>query len=60
MLYIRDKPQNKISTQTESEGMEKKYSRQRDMQRKSGVAILISDKRDFFKKAIKETKKDTT
>ena len=29
-------------------------------QKKSGVAILISDKRDFEIKAVKETKKDTT
>ena len=29
-------------------------------QKKSGVAILISDKRDFEIKAVKETKKDIT
>ena len=42
MLPIRDPPQNKRPTQTESEGLEKK----------TGIAIFLSDKIDFKTKAI--------
>ena len=52
MLPRRDPPQNKNSTQTESEGMEK-YAKQKDMRKKTEVAILISDKIDFKTRAIK-------
>ena len=55
MLFTRDPSQNKGHIQTESEGLEKdipcKYR-----QKKSGVAILISDKIDFEIKAVKRNK----
>ena len=41
--------------QTESEGLEKRYSKQK----KAGVAILISDKVDFKTKAVKRDKATT-
>ena len=50
MLSTRDPPQNKGHIQTESEGLEN-----RD-QKKAGVAILISDKKDFEIKAVKRDK----
>ena len=52
MLSTRDPPQNKRPTQTESEGMER-VSKQMDRKKKAGVAILISDKIDFQRRAIK-------
>ena len=52
MLPTRDPPQNKRPTQTESEGMEK-ICQANGQEKKAGVAILISDKRDFKTKAIK-------
>ena len=55
MLSTRDPHQNRGHIQTESEGLEKdipcKYR-----QKKSGVAILISDKIDFKTKAVKRDK----
>ena len=63
MLSTRDLPQNKEHIQTERlyrlKGWKKIFHTNGD-QKKSGVAILISDKRDFEIKAVKETKKDTT
>ena len=53
MLPTRDPPQNKRPTQTESERLEKKYSKQMDRKKKAGVAILTSGKIDFKTKAIK-------
>ena len=53
MLPTRDPPQNKRPIQSESEGLEKKCSKQMDRKKKAGVAILISDKIDFKTKAIK-------
>ena len=51
MLPRRDPPQDKRPTQTESEGMEKIFEANRG--KKSGIAIHISDKKDFKTKAIK-------
>ena len=52
MLPTGGPPQNKRPTQTESGGLEKKYSKQMDRKRKAGVAIPISDKIVFKTKAI--------
>ena len=46
MLPIRDPPQNKRCTHTESERM-KKHPMKMETNLKSGVAILISDKIDM-------------
>ena len=59
MLSIRDPPQNKGHIQTESEGLEKDISPNRD-QKKAGVAILISDKIYFKTKAVKRDKEGHT
>ena len=55
MLCTRDPPQSKGHIQTESEGLKKIFHANGD-QNKAGVAILISDKRDFKKKAMKRDK----
>ena len=55
MLSTREPPQTKGHIQTESEGLEKCISSNRD-QRKAGVAILISDKIDFEMKTMKRDK----
>ena len=52
MLPTRDPPQNKGHIQTESKGLKKIYHTNRD-QKKTEVAILISDKIDFKTKAVK-------
>ena len=52
MLPTRDPPQDKRPTQTESEGLETNFPSKRTG-KKAGVAILISDKIDFKKRAIK-------
>ena len=52
MLSTRDPPQNKRSIQTESKGMDKVF-KENGHEKKSGVAILTSDKIDFKTKAIK-------
>ena len=53
MLSTRDPPQNKGHIQTESEVLEKDILlKQRPKKKKTGVAILISDKIDFEKKAV--------
>ena len=52
MLLTRDPPQNKGHIQTESKGLKKIYHTNRD-QKKTEVAILISDKIDFKTKAVK-------
>ena len=52
MLPTRVSPHNKRSTQTESEGLEKNIP-SKGTGKKSGVAILISDKTDFKTKTIK-------
>ena len=55
MLSTRDPPQNKGHIQTESEGLEKIFHANWD-QKRTGVAILISDKIDFEIKAVKRDK----
>ena len=47
-----DPPQDRRPTQTESEGLETNFSRNAQ-EKKARVAILISDKVDFKKRAIK-------
>ena len=55
MLSTRDPPQTKGHIQTESEGWEKDISC-KWRSKKSGVAILISDKLEFKTKAMKRDK----
>ena len=55
MLSTRDPPQNKGYIQTESEGLEKGISC-KWRPKKAGVAILISDKRDFKTKPVEKDK----
>ena len=52
MLPTRDPPQDTRPTQTESEGLETNF-RSKQTGKKAGIAILISDKTDFKKRAIK-------
>ena len=52
MLPTRDPPQNKIPTQTESEGLETNIPR-KWTGKKGVVAILMSDKIDYKRRAIK-------
>ena len=54
MLPTRDPSQDKRLTQTESEGLETNFpSKRTGKKKKAGVAILISDKIDFQRRAIK-------
>ena len=53
MLTTRDPPHNKRPTQTESEGLETNIPSKWKGKKKAGVVILISDKIDFKKRAIK-------
>ena len=55
MLPTRDPPQDKRPTQTESEGLETNFPSKQTgkKKKKAGVAILISDKIDFKRRAIK-------
>ena len=53
MLLTGDPPQNKRPIQTESEGLETNIPSKWTGKKKVGVAILISDKIDFKKRAIK-------
>ena len=54
MLPTRDPLQDRRPTQTESEGLETNIpSKWTGKKKKTGVAILISDKIDFKKRAIK-------
>ena len=55
VLSTRDPPQNKGHKWTESEELEKHIHAKGD-QKKSGVAILISDKIDFETKTVKRDK----
>ena len=59
MLPTRDPPQDRRPTQTASEGMETNIPRKWTVKKKAGVAILISDKIDFKKRAKKEIQKVT-
>ena len=52
MLPTRDPPQNKKPTQTESEGLETNFP-SKQTGKKAGVPILISDKIDFQRRAIR-------
>ena len=52
MLPTRDPPQQRRPTQTESKGLEKVFQA-KGQEKKAGVAILISDKIDSKKRAIK-------
>ena len=52
MLPTRDPSQHRSPTQTESEGLETNFQANRQ-EKKAGVAILISDKIDFQRRAIK-------
>ena len=52
MLPTREPSQDKRLTQTESEGLETNFPSKRK-EKKAGVAILISDKIDFQRRAIK-------
>ena len=53
MLPTRDPSQDKRLTQTENEGLETNSRSKWTRKKKSGVAILISDKIDFKTRAIK-------
>ena len=53
MLPTRDPSQDKRLTQTESEGLETDFPSKPTRKKKTGVAILISDKIDFQRRAIK-------
>ena len=53
MLPKRDPPQDKRLTQTESEGLETNFPSKHPGKKKAGVAILISDKIDFQRRAKK-------
>ena len=52
MLPTRDPPQDRGPTQTESEGLETNFP-SKWTKKKAGVAIIISDKIDFQRRAIK-------
>ena len=53
MLPTRDPPQDRRPTQTESEGLETNFPSKQTGKKKAGVAILISHKIDFQRRAIK-------
>ena len=52
MLPARDPPQDKRPTHTEREGLETNFP-SKQTGKKAGVAILISDKVDFQRRAMK-------
>ena len=53
MLPTRDPSQHKRPTQTESEGLETNFPSKQTGKKKAGIAILIPDKIDFQRRAIK-------
>ena len=53
MLPTRDPSEDKRPTETESEGLETNFPSKQTGKKKAGVAILISDKIDFQRRAIK-------
>ena len=57
VVYKRPISEKKISTQTESERIEKNIPN-KDMWKKAGVAILTSDKIDFKTKVLKWDKEE--
>ena len=56
MLSTRDTHQNKGHIQTESEGLAGKIFHANGDHKKAGVAIFVSDKRDFKIKVVKRDK----
>ena len=58
MLPTSDPPQGKRPTETESEGLETNFPSKQE--KKAGVAILISDKINFKKRAIKRDPEATS
>ena len=52
-MPTRDPPQERRPTQTESEGLETNIPSKRTGKKKAGVAILVSGKIDFKRRAIK-------
>ena len=59
MLPTRDPSQDKRLAQTESEGLQTNFPSKRTG-KKAGVAIFISEKIDFKRKAIKRDQKVTS
>ena len=57
MLHTRDPPQYRRPTQTESEGLETNFP-SKQTGKKRGVAIFISHKIDFKRRAIKKDPED--
>ena len=53
MLPTRNPSQDKRLTQTESEGLETNFPSKQTGKKKAKVKILMSDKRDFKKRAIR-------
>ena len=53
MLSTRDPSQDKRLTHTETERLETNFRSKRTRKKKAGVAILISHKIDFQRRAIK-------
>ena len=53
MLPTRDPPQDKRPTQIESEGLETNFPSKLTRKKKTGGAILISDKIELKRRAIK-------
>ena len=53
MLPTRDRPQDKGPTQTESEWLETNFPSKWTGGKKAGVTILISEKIDFKRRAIR-------
>ena len=53
MLPTRDPPENKRPAQTESKALETNIPSKWAGKKKAGVAILISDKIDFQRRAVK-------
>ena len=53
MLPTRNQTKDKRTTETESEGLATKFPSKWTGKKKAGVAILISDKIDFQRRAIK-------
>ena len=53
MLPTRDPPEDRRPTQTESAGLETNFPSKQTGKKKAKVKILMSDKRDFKRRAIK-------
>ena len=58
MLPTRDPPQNNRPTQTESEGLKKKYSKKLDRKKNLVEQYLYQKKIDFKTKPLKEDPED--